>query len=171
MEPLDYIKTWDELMIARDNLAERRTNLETELSEVKNQISHLDEILNHMAPLAGFTRITKISALGITDAIRAVLQQSKQRMSPNDVRHALADNDFDLSGYSAPMASIYKVLSRLHDSQEVKQTKEDGGKVFYSWKAHDPATGEPDEPPEGESLEKSEDAPSSGEITDEDIPF
>ncbi|HEV3275673.1 MAG TPA: hypothetical protein VG860_02555 [Terriglobia bacterium] len=167
--PSEYAKTWQQIFSDRGELAEKRTNLETELSEVKNQISHLDEILSHMAPLVGVAYNQKISALGITDAIRTILRGSMERMSPTDVRDNLRENDFDLSGYTAPMASIYKVLSRLYESGEIVQEREDG-KVFYRW--YRPDEPSPDELPDEEPIyEGPPEDESSGEITGDDIPF
>jgi len=56
-------------------------------------------------------------------------------MSAADVRRLLTEKGFDLSGHSAPMSSIYKVLSRLvGDSDEVEREREEDGRVFFRWK-------------------------------------
>lgn len=148
MKTEDYLQTWNQLITEKLKLADERTNLETELSEINTKISHLDEIMRHLCPLAGITDGENIGGLGITDAIRSILKSSGQRMSASDVRRTLSEKGFDLSGYTQPMASIYKILSRLLHSDEVEWTKEEDGKVFYQWK-------QPTEP----------------EITDEDVPF
>jgi hypothetical protein len=73
--------------------------------------------------------------LGITDAIRQILKGTEERLSPIEVRDSLLEKGFDLSGLSAPMASIYKILSRLADvgNPEIFREREDDGKVFYRW--------------------------------------
>lgn len=148
MDAQDFAKTWHEVNKERFDLLNQRTTLETELSEVKTKISHLSEVLNHLAPLAGlmYANEENISTLGLTDAIRSILKRSSdERMSPQDVRTRLGERGYDLSGLSAPMASIYKILTRLvDDSEEVEREREDG-RVYYRWK--------------------------STPITDEDIPF
>ena len=53
METVDYHKTWSAIYAERGELISRRTELENELVEIRNSISHLDEILDHLAPLAG----------------------------------------------------------------------------------------------------------------------
>ncbi|MGO8709357.1 MAG: hypothetical protein ACLQMG_16915 [Terracidiphilus sp.] len=153
MKQQDYVERWNELCDEKNKLIDERTNLETSLSEIKTQIEHLDEVLNHLAPLAGISISENFAALGITDAIRLTLKKSKTRMTPQDVRRALVENGFDLSGYTAPMASIYKILSRLaddSDSQVSRQRDESG--VFYSW-------------------DEVDDFAQSAEISDDDIPF
>ena len=149
----DYRATWDELYGECVGLEEQRDNLETELSEVKSQIAHLREVLSHLRPLAGVPLGDDISGLGITDAIRAILENSKERMSPHGVRNALVNKGFDLSGYSAPMSSIYKILARLADDQSsrVFRIRDESG-VFYEWR-------------------KIDEFAESAEISDDDIPF
>ena len=133
MDTPDFAATWSELFAERQALTNRRTDLETELIEVRNKISHLDEVLSHLAPLAGVSNSANLPGLGITDAIRVVLQTSDGRMSAQDIRKELADNGYDFSGLTAPMASIYKVLSRLELADEIAREKEEG-RVYFKWK-------------------------------------
>ena len=145
MEQQDFEKTWQVLNAERNDLVNQRNDLEMDLIEVRNKLAHLSEVLDHLAPMAGMSSPDEITSLGITDAIRMVLQSSTERMSPQDVRKTLADSSYDLSGLTSPMASIYKILSRLADeSGEAVREREDG-RVYYKWK--------------------------SSPITDEDIPF
>jgi hypothetical protein len=150
MKAADYEKTWRDLSAERTALLDRRVNHETQLIEINNEISHLDEVLSHLAPLAGMS--DSIPGMGITDAIRSILRNSSERMSAKEVFGELEEGGYDLSRLTAPMASIYKILSRLvNDSKEVeRETEGDGafGRVFYKWKRYD-----------------------GPEITDEDIPF
>jgi hypothetical protein len=135
MEQPDYEKTWMMLVKERSALLGQRTVLENELSEVGTKLRHVFELLKHLAPLAGMPDGDNIAGLGLTDAIRHLLKETEERMSPNDVRDALIEKGFDLSGLSAPMASIYKILSRLasESKPEVVREKDDDGKVYYRW--------------------------------------
>jgi hypothetical protein len=143
MEPLnaepeheyDYAETWSQIVGERHKAVARRTDLETELIEIRNKIAHLDEILDHMAPLAGLSSgEDDFLKLGLTDAVREILSGSSERMSAQDVRGALHARNYDLSSLTAPMQSIYKILSRLaEDYEEVEREKEDG-RVYYQWK-------------------------------------
>ena len=150
MDQEDFKATWQRMYDESLELEDRRNILETELNEVKRQIAHIEGALNHLRPLAGLSE--DVAALGITDAIRLVLKNSKERMSPSDVRRTLHTKGFDLSGYSAPMASVYKILSRLADDpkQLVGRERDENG-VFYRWVTDEYAQ--------------------SAEISDDDIPF
>jgi DNA-binding transcriptional ArsR family regulator len=146
MDTKAFNDTWWAMSSERDGLISRLSELETELNEVRNKISHLDEVLNHLAPLADLPYYDEndFRGLGITDAIRFILKHAAGRLSGKEVRLQLVERNYDLSSLTAPMASIYKILSRLEESGKVEREKEDGN-VYYKWKA----------------------AP----ITDEDIPF
>jgi len=54
-------------------------------------------------------------------------------MSPNDVKEALVKKGFDISGYSNPMASVYRILTRLKESDEIAAETE-GFNVYYRCK-------------------------------------
>jgi uncharacterized protein YhaN len=169
MEQEQYRETWDRLSNECHELEEKRDGLETDLSEVKSQIAHLEQVLNHLRPLAGLAVDDDISDLGITEAIRVVLKNSKSRMSASDVRLALKAKGFDLSTYSAPMSSIYKVLGRLADDSSGPVVREkDGNGVFYLWRS---ATASFDQRPPAAAAGDPDDYVQSAEISDDDIPF
>jgi hypothetical protein len=149
MNQSDYAERWQELWKEKMRLSDQRTTLETELSEITTSINHISEVLGHLAPLAGVPYQENIAALGITDAIKYVLEHNKGPMSAAEVRDALTEKGFDMSSHSAPMSSVYKILSRLaaDPSNPIERESGDGGRVSYEWKR--PDTG----------------------ITDDDIPF
>src|ERR1019366_5980936 len=138
MEPRDFRQTWAQLYQVRAQLLDKRTVLENELIEVGNKIVHLNEVINHLAPLSGLNYAEGGGSLGMTDAVRHILKTAQERLSAKDVSRELVEKGFDLSKLSAPMASIYKVLSRLVDEYgEVEREREEDGKVFYKWKVTD----------------------------------
>jgi hypothetical protein len=147
MDASDFHEKYSELAMERHRLADLRNDLETELSEVRTKLNHLDEVLNHLSPLAGITSTDdELAGLGITDAVRYVLRNSSTKLAARDIQQQLIEKGYDLSGLSAPMASIYKILGRLADNSEtVERVRDERGRVYYAWKT----------PP----------------ISDEDIPF
>jgi hypothetical protein len=139
MEAADFQQTRDALSTEQRRLEELRTTLENELAEVRHKLSHLQEVLNHLEPLTGniYPGIkSDIPALGLTDAIRAILVNANtERLSAADVRQKLVDCGYDLSGLSAPMQSIYKILSRItegEDSEFVREKEE--YRSYFKWK-------------------------------------
>lgn len=131
----EYDQVWGEMFKKRAHLFSKRADLEAELTDVNKQIVHLNEILNHLAPLAGIPDNEDIASMGITDAIRWILNNTEARLSAPDVRDKLTEKGYDLSSLTAPMSSIYKVLSRLSSepSPQVTREKDEDGKVYYRW--------------------------------------
>jgi hypothetical protein len=141
METSDFYKTWEALNEERQSLAVRRDEIELELSEIRVKLQHLDKVLEHLLPLADLSMfVCEINHLGLTDAIRTILQMKKdERFSAADVHTKLQDEGYDLSSLTAPMASIYKILSRLAEKpEEVRREKEEDGRVYYTWVADFP---------------------------------
>jgi hypothetical protein len=116
------------LMHEISELEMRKADMDKEMANVKATIAKLQ-------PLCGETPDPDdLSGLGFTDAVRKVIYLSgKQRISPNEIKDALEQKGFSLSGYSNPMASIYTILTRLHKQDELEPIWE-GLSVFYKAK-------------------------------------
>lgn len=157
-----FREMWDQLFEESLELAHRRTELENDLNEVRARMENVEQTLTSIQPLAGITVGDNLRGLGMTDAIRAVIQKSKQRMSATDVRNLLENGGFDLSGYSSPLSSIYTVLRRISDDGSGDVLREHDGtrNVFYRWKTVPPQSPEP-----------TDEYAQSAEISDDDIPF
>jgi hypothetical protein len=110
--------------------SEKRSELEIELREADTKIENLKKAVSRVLTLMGMSSDENISELGITDAIRRVTTETRERMTASQVREQLQKKGFSLSGYNNPMASIYKILSRLEQSGELVTEKE-GWNVYY----------------------------------------
>jgi len=111
-----------------------RDELEIQLRDKDIKIVTLRKAISHVLNLMGLSWGTDLSELGITDAIRQVTTNTFGRMTANQVRDELEKKGFKLSGYDNPMASIYKILTRLAESGELELEKE-GWNTFYKRKA------------------------------------
>ncbi len=131
----EYDSVWNEIYQKRKDLLDKRADLEAQLTDVNREIMHLNGALSHLATLAGIPEDQDISSMGITDAVRWVMSHEESRMSGTDVRDALSHKGYDLSSLTAPMSSIYKILSRLSsgDKPEITREKDSDGKVYYQW--------------------------------------
>jgi hypothetical protein len=129
----DYRAIFDQLSTKHSELFQQRTELEVQLGDINKQIESIQETLTHLASLAGIgpSVFDDIATLGITDAVRAVLDPSN-RMSPAEVKTVMENRGFDFSRYSAPDASVRTILKRLVDAGKAQQEKE-GHKIFYKY--------------------------------------
>jgi hypothetical protein len=137
----EYDDVWRELYRKREALLDRHTELETQIADVSNQLAHIKEIMVHLEPLAGLGSGENIINMGITDAVRWILKNAEgARMSPVEIRDQLLEKGYDMTTLTAPMSSIYKILSRLADQKRPEVTREnEGSNVFYRWIEIDPA--------------------------------
>lgn len=130
--PADLIDAL-KILQARMQVAEdQRAELEIQIRETDTQIANLSKAIHRVLALLGANSGEPISELGITDAIRRVVR-SEPRMTAGQIRAELEKQGFDLSVYQNPMASIYKILTRLHKMDELEMEKE-GWKTFYKLK-------------------------------------
>jgi hypothetical protein len=99
----------------RADLDARRSDLDKEASSIKNTLADLLPLCGEVADP------DDLSGLGFTNAIRKVLSlKAGEWMAASEVKESLAEKGFELSTYANPMASIYKILSRLADSKEIE---------------------------------------------------
>jgi hypothetical protein len=113
-------------------LEEERAALEVRRSEIDNERARVDGALARLMPLSGeICDPSQVTGMGFTDAIRHVMKYSSGRwMSPAEIRNDLAEKGFKVSGYTNPMASIYTILIRLTDMEELERSTENN-KVLY----------------------------------------
>lgn len=128
-------KTYSKALLRRmkrelSELFDTRDHLESQLDEVKKRIHNVDKIITHLMPLAGEAITADIPTLGLTDAIRKVMELSESQLSASDVYDELKDRRFDFSKYSQPTASIHTVLRRLASKGEITAEKDDWN-VYY----------------------------------------
>jgi hypothetical protein len=122
-----------EILNARKKVAEdKRADLEIQIRETDTELLNLGKAISRILTLLGSNITEPISELGITDAIRRVTS-TQTRMTPGQVRDELQKQGFDLSVYQNPMASIYKILTRLQEGGELDVERE-GWSTFYKAK-------------------------------------
>jgi DNA-binding transcriptional ArsR family regulator len=111
----------------------RRTEIEVELAEIDTEISNIKAAVSKLLPLIGeSSEPDNLSGLGFTDAVRRILKLADgKHMTAGEIQKALGEKGFDLSGYSVPIASIYKILVRLYENGEVEREKE-GSTVLHT---------------------------------------
>lgn len=79
----------------------------------------------------------------LADAIRTVLRNTTNSMSPTEVRGAIVEIGYDTSKHTNILASIHSVLKRMADSpsKEVKsKERKDGSGTAYTWVGERPVT-------------------------------
>jgi hypothetical protein len=133
MTEINYQEMYNQLAVQLHELFEERVELEVRLGDISKKIESLNQTMAHLGPLAGFgvSPSASIAYLGITDAVRAVLDPIK-KMSSAEVKTEMEKRGYDFSKYSAPDASVRTILKRLIEAGKAQAEKE-GYKVFYKY--------------------------------------
>jgi hypothetical protein len=133
----DYDEIYTKLLKQCSELEKRRADIETDLDVVTKEIESLKQTMSHLAPLAGYNYDEPIAKLGITEAVRKVLDLDRKAwMSVSEIKTKMTELGYDFSKYSAPDASIHTTLKRLVDAERAESKKEEW-KIFYKFKETD----------------------------------
>ena len=102
-----------------ERLVEERACLDARILQLQNKI-------RHVASIVDVTVDDPIRQLGLTDAIRYVIQHAREPMSPVDVRDELLKRYCNPEDYRNLLASVHTVMKRL---ERVGAIKFDGTKA------------------------------------------
>jgi hypothetical protein len=117
-------------------LLKQRSEIDTRIAQLKKTMEALTAL---MAPspsesdaMTFYDELGMGAQLGISDAIRQVLRESKIPLSPTEIKAALANRGIDLS-YANPGTVIHNTLNRLERQGELIRVQNPAGQtVSYS---------------------------------------
>jgi hypothetical protein len=84
-----------------------------ERTRLDTRILQLQQDIRHVARIVDVTVDDPITQLGLTDAIRYVIQHARKPMTPVDVRDELLKRYCDPADYRNLLASVHTVMKRL----------------------------------------------------------
>jgi hypothetical protein len=95
-----------------ERLLQERTRLDARILQLQHDI-------RHVARMVDVTVDDPITQLGLTDAIRYVIQHAGKHMTPVDVRDELLKRYCDPEDYRNLLASVHTVMKRLQRAGEI----------------------------------------------------
>ena len=95
-----------------ERLLEERTHLDERILQLQNKI-------RHVARMVDVTVDDPITQLGLSDAIRYVIQHADKPMTPVEVRDELLKRYCDPEDYRNLLASVHTVMKRLERAGEI----------------------------------------------------
>lgn len=144
--PTDYYKTAFEAAVkelatlskAFDDLSQQQELLEDRMEKVRlgavslATLANLDfqKIQEDYPEMFDSQRDPRI---GITEAVRSVLRDSKDMLTPIKIRDEVYDINPTIAGHKNPLASIHAVLRRLVDANQIIIGTDEDGKTSYGW--------------------------------------
>lgn len=119
----------------RDRLLGQLRELDDQITLAQQDVETANAIWTRSPFSVGPVGDTKpIAELGMTDAVRYVLQTLMQRMSPTEVRDKMAEWGFDFSKYESDVvSSIHTTLKRLASKGEADEINEGHRRKSYKW--------------------------------------
>ena len=118
--------------------------LHRQRAEIEARLDQLRQIVLSLGRLIGDENVIEsdLSATSLTRAVANVLRiNSGKKLTPSEIRDALAGSNFDIGRYKSPIPSIVKVLERLHEKRHVGIDEIKRGekkKKVYFWGAAQP---------------------------------
>jgi hypothetical protein len=142
-----YIAIYGQAMQELSELLEERERLEIKCDEIDTRLAEIRKGVVALAPLCGrfpwaehpewFPDIDVLRDIGLTDAIREVLQRAGQvYLSPVGIRDGLKDVGYEIKSKNI-LPSIHNTVKRLIDAVEV-ETENREGRTWYRLKAIPP---------------------------------
>ena len=132
MANVNYKELLAQLRNRLSEVDEDRALLEVRRTELDNEAANIKATIAKLLPLSGEpASADDLSQLGFTHAILKVIELARpSRLTAQQIKEKLAEKGFELSSYTNPMASIYKILSRLEEGKKIEVERE-GFNSFY----------------------------------------
>ena len=127
----DRDEIWNHYRAELESKVTKMTQLQDQLAKLAQEVEGLEQMC--MGFEAYSREVTKSSdgTLGISDAIRKVLNSSNEAMRPTEIREELREIEFDIDGYKQPLSAIHTTIRRLKDQGEVETIEVDGEATRY----------------------------------------
>ena len=120
-----------------DELINQRTVLEGRVKALQLTIQGLSILTEETDHSQRLPQEAFDDSVGITDAIRTVLQQSKMPMTAPQIRDALLDRGYDTERYASILTVIHNTVKRMQEQKEILTIGTDTGR-FLGWRYLDP---------------------------------
>jgi hypothetical protein len=130
MRAEEYLRTLANIEHETEQLLKDRARIDERLIQLTKAADSLRDLL--ATPTAGVLDLyygRVVSELGITDAIREVLGESKMPMAISTIKSELIDRGVSLSEYANPGAVIHNTLTRLERQGEVVRVQNPAGQT------------------------------------------
>jgi hypothetical protein len=146
MADMDFKEALESAITKLAKLVDERTDLEKKIAVLDDRIERTRQGVLGLSNLAecDFDELkekypdlfddTVDPRLGLTDAVRQVMKSAGKYLTPFEVRDGVYKIYPALSGHKNPLASLYTVLKRLVDNDEVTiGIEEETSKMLYGW--------------------------------------
>jgi hypothetical protein len=132
----------DGMLVERWNLEKRRLEMDFAIAKLVQKILHLAALCDHVPEELDIDRLKKsIQELGVSEAVREVIQGAEKPLSVMEVRDRVEQFGVPIN-YENPGAVFNIVLKRLAENGEIEEVPPEEGKTkrAYVWIPAQPHT-------------------------------
>lgn len=132
----EYQKIADRQLAKLEALRDKRTQIERDMKNAHQLAwAAIRAMPDHeKGPYLARMTARAFQQFGLTETIRNLLQESKEALTPVQVKERLDVAGYDFSAYkSNPLSSIHSILKRFKPSEVQTCPRMDGG-TAYQWK-------------------------------------
>jgi hypothetical protein len=129
-----YLRALEEARSEMVRLIQQRSEIDAKLSKLKHTVDALSALCEQPVSEPATPALTsaQIDDLGITDAIRKVLTDSKLPLTAPQIRDALVNLGIDVSQYASILTVIHNTIKRMTKQGEIREVKTSAG-LFVGW--------------------------------------
>ncbi len=120
-----------------EELVRKRADLDKRIATLQVTIDGLTVLSDKTDHSKDLPQAEIQESIGITDAIRTVLRQSRIPMTAPQIRDALIDLGYDVERYASILTVIHNTVKRMNDQKEIV-IAQDGFKRFKGWRYREP---------------------------------
>ena len=127
-----YSKALEDARAEMAGTLRMRSRIDARLTQLKSTIEVLSALLEGPPKPDQDDSLEILDSVGISEAIRQVLRETGDSLTPNQVKAKLTEANFDLSKYANPSAVIHNTLKRLEAQGEVVPVRDASNSIAYA---------------------------------------
>lgn len=128
-----YEKALEAANVEMEELLHQRSDIDKRLLRLKETVTALSTLLEvYREQDPSKASGTSLGRLGISNAIRQILTESRAPMKPPEIKSQLVRHGFDMRAYANPLAVIHNTLRRLGRQNELIVVENPAGEVAYA---------------------------------------
>lgn len=126
-----------------DELLRERRALDQQIISLKQTLRFLDKYFEaerdtkldkfRLDPTPLPAALAGLRELGLTDAVRKIIEYAIEPVNPRQIRDKLLSLDYSKLPKMNPLAAIHAIITRLQKNGEIREGKGDDGKPAYEW--------------------------------------
>jgi hypothetical protein len=137
--PTSFRALPDQIKAEINRLIRERREIDKKILSLKHSLRGIEGYLNaeldhlRLEPVPLEPQWAGLREMGLTDAVRRVIENSIESVNAKQIRKQLEILDYRKLPKDNPLAPIHAILTRLEKNKEIRRVKGTDGKPAYEW--------------------------------------